>query len=203
MLPHSQSEPVDTVIYTVFASDPDQGSGGNFHFVLTDPVNKISLSILELAYSLSPLLFLQGWPILDWIFDWQHRASPILGPREQYTTPSNSLHCGRCNAIIFSNHYAITSSITVTIILYLNCPQDEGSPPLTTTVYISVTVNNTVDAAPVFSNKLYFATIPEGVYSELVIWSSIYHSALTSSSTSHHGSSTTGGQSILLGYNSP
>ena len=35
-----QSEPVDSVVYTVFASDPDEGSSGNVHFILTDPVRK-------------------------------------------------------------------------------------------------------------------------------------------------------------------
>ena len=34
---------MDSVVYTVFASDPDEGSSGNFHFVLTDPVRKITV----------------------------------------------------------------------------------------------------------------------------------------------------------------
>ena len=52
--------------------------------------------------------------------------------------------------------------------LLLTSQQDEGSPPLTTTVYITVNVTNAADAAPVFTNKFYYATVPEGVYSELV-----------------------------------
>ena len=41
-----QTEPVGSIVYTVLASDPDYSSGGNFHFVLIDPVCIILCTVL-------------------------------------------------------------------------------------------------------------------------------------------------------------
>lgn len=40
-----QTEPVGIIVYTILASDPDYSSGGNFHFVFTNPVSKYVLAI--------------------------------------------------------------------------------------------------------------------------------------------------------------
>lgn len=128
----NQSEPVGGVVYTVFASDPDLGSGGNFYFILNENDNE------TFQTGQPPAL-----PSQDGHF--------MIG----YLTGNIELHRS------LDHESDTTHVLSVSIV-------DEGNPPLSTHVTITVNVTNTADAAPVFGQKFYFTTIPEGVYNKSV-----------------------------------